>query len=181
MGRRWCSSCVSVLPAISSLWKVGLTDKTLTTFIALLPLCSSTLRSAEGNRQGGGYLGSLAGWVVRSEQFGEAGDKFQLLWPGLASLWKEGAASVCWVLKLPSDKQWGPLFCLLWCLKSLPLGPYPLSSPSVPPLPTLSLEVPHCLVSDTVLGTGSYSTDTGSPVREGEGHRSGYCRAVWGL
>lgn len=36
-------------PAVSvsntSLWKVGLTDKTLTTFIALLPLCSSTLRS----------------------------------------------------------------------------------------------------------------------------------------
>nr|XP_008515072.1 PREDICTED: leucine-rich repeat-containing protein 71 [Equus przewalskii] len=33
------------------LWKVGLTDKTLTTFIALLPLCSSTLRkvSLEGN------------------------------------------------------------------------------------------------------------------------------------
>ncbi|XP_021564108.1 leucine-rich repeat-containing protein 71 [Carlito syrichta] len=33
------------------LWKVGLTDKTLPTFIALLPLCSSTLRkvSLEGN------------------------------------------------------------------------------------------------------------------------------------
>lgn len=38
---------------VSSLWKVGLTDKTLTTFVALLPLCSSTLRSAEGNRQAG--------------------------------------------------------------------------------------------------------------------------------
>ncbi|XP_045401402.1 leucine-rich repeat-containing protein 71 isoform X6 [Lemur catta] len=35
----------------SGLWKVGLTDKTLTTFVALLPLCSSTLRkvSLEGN------------------------------------------------------------------------------------------------------------------------------------
>ncbi|XP_045154293.1 leucine-rich repeat-containing protein 71 [Echinops telfairi] len=44
------------LPALSQLqavnfWKVGLTDKTLTTFIALLPLCSPTLRkvSLEGN------------------------------------------------------------------------------------------------------------------------------------
>lgn len=36
----------------NSFWKVGLTDNTLATFIALLPLCSSTLRS-EGNRQAG--------------------------------------------------------------------------------------------------------------------------------
>lgn len=35
-------------PSTNSFWKVGLTDKTLATFIALLPLCSSTLRS-EGN------------------------------------------------------------------------------------------------------------------------------------
>lgn len=43
------ASCGTWRPAVSvsntSLWKVGLTDKTLTTFIALLPLCSSTLRS----------------------------------------------------------------------------------------------------------------------------------------
>lgn len=42
-----------LLPTVSSLWRVGLTNKTLTTFVALLPLCSSTLRSAEGNRQAG--------------------------------------------------------------------------------------------------------------------------------
>lgn len=36
----------------NSFWKVGLTDKTLATFIALLPLCSSTLRS-EGAVWGG--------------------------------------------------------------------------------------------------------------------------------
>ncbi|XP_042135192.1 leucine-rich repeat-containing protein 71 isoform X5 [Peromyscus maniculatus bairdii] len=39
-----CLPSLSQLQAIN-LWKVGLTDKTLTTFIALLPLCSSTLRS----------------------------------------------------------------------------------------------------------------------------------------
>ncbi|XP_076430495.1 leucine-rich repeat-containing protein 71 isoform X17 [Peromyscus maniculatus bairdii] len=38
-----CLPSLSQLQAIN-LWKVGLTDKTLTTFIALLPLCSSTLR-----------------------------------------------------------------------------------------------------------------------------------------
>ncbi|KAM9244830.1 leucine-rich repeat-containing protein 71 [Dugong dugon] len=45
-----CLPPLSQLQAIN-LWKVGLTDKTLTTFIALLPLCSSTLRkvSLEGN------------------------------------------------------------------------------------------------------------------------------------
>ncbi|XP_066895126.1 leucine-rich repeat-containing protein 71 isoform X7 [Kogia breviceps] len=45
-----CLTSLSQLQAIN-LWKVGLTDKTLTTFIALLPLCSSTLRkvSLEGN------------------------------------------------------------------------------------------------------------------------------------
>ncbi|XP_059944276.1 leucine-rich repeat-containing protein 71 [Mesoplodon densirostris] len=45
-----CLISLSQLQAIN-LWKVGLTDKTLTTFIALLPLCSSTLRkvSLEGN------------------------------------------------------------------------------------------------------------------------------------
>ncbi|XP_040608481.1 leucine-rich repeat-containing protein 71 isoform X4 [Mesocricetus auratus] len=45
-----CLPALSQLQAIN-LWKVGLTDKTLTTFIALLPLCSSTLRkvSLEGN------------------------------------------------------------------------------------------------------------------------------------
>ncbi|KAM7054002.1 leucine-rich repeat-containing protein 71 isoform 3-T3 [Molossus nigricans] len=45
-----CLPPLSQLQAIN-LWKVGLTDKTLATFIALLPLCSSTLRSAEGNRK----------------------------------------------------------------------------------------------------------------------------------
>ncbi|XP_033270509.1 leucine-rich repeat-containing protein 71 isoform X3 [Orcinus orca] len=40
-----CLPSLSQLQAIN-LWKVGLTDKTLTTFIALLPLCSSTLRIA---------------------------------------------------------------------------------------------------------------------------------------
>lgn len=39
-----CLPSLSQLQAIN-LWKVGLTDKTLTMFIALLPLCSSTLRS----------------------------------------------------------------------------------------------------------------------------------------
>uniref|UniRef100_A0A452REU1 Leucine rich repeat containing 71 n=1 Tax=Ursus americanus TaxID=9643 RepID=A0A452REU1_URSAM len=45
-----CLPPLSQLQAIN-LWKVGLTDKTLTTFIALLPLCASTLRkvSLEGN------------------------------------------------------------------------------------------------------------------------------------
>ncbi|XP_059888097.1 leucine-rich repeat-containing protein 71 [Delphinus delphis] len=45
-----CLPSLSQLQAIN-FWKVGLTDKTLTTFIALLPLCSSTLRkvSLEGN------------------------------------------------------------------------------------------------------------------------------------
>ncbi|XP_027468003.1 leucine-rich repeat-containing protein 71 isoform X6 [Zalophus californianus] len=45
-----CLPPLSQLQAIN-LWKVGLTDKTLTTFIALLPLCTSTLRkvSLEGN------------------------------------------------------------------------------------------------------------------------------------
>uniref|UniRef100_A0A8C8Z9G9 Leucine rich repeat containing 71 n=1 Tax=Prolemur simus TaxID=1328070 RepID=A0A8C8Z9G9_PROSS len=45
-----CLPSLSQLQAIN-LWKVGLTDKTLTTFVALLPLCSSTLRkvSLEGN------------------------------------------------------------------------------------------------------------------------------------
>ncbi|XP_037355741.1 leucine-rich repeat-containing protein 71 isoform X3 [Talpa occidentalis] len=45
-----CLPALSQLQAIY-LWKVGLTDKTLATFIALLPLCSSTLRkvSLEGN------------------------------------------------------------------------------------------------------------------------------------
>ncbi|KAK2489081.1 hypothetical protein MC885_018963 [Smutsia gigantea] len=45
-----CLPPLSQLQAIN-LWKVGLTDKTLTTFIALLPLCSPTLRkvSLEGN------------------------------------------------------------------------------------------------------------------------------------
>ncbi|GAB1287677.1 Leucine-rich repeat-containing protein 71 [Apodemus speciosus] len=38
-----CLPSLTQLQAIN-LWKVGLTDKTLTTFIALLPLCSSTLR-----------------------------------------------------------------------------------------------------------------------------------------
>ncbi|OBS65171.1 hypothetical protein A6R68_06287 [Neotoma lepida] len=45
-----CLPSLSQLQAIN-LWKVGLTDKTLATFIAILPLCSSTLRkvSLEGN------------------------------------------------------------------------------------------------------------------------------------
>ncbi|XP_077012654.1 leucine-rich repeat-containing protein 71 isoform X6 [Tamandua tetradactyla] len=45
-----CLPALSQLQAIN-LWKVGLTDKTLTTFITLLPLCSPTLRkvSLEGN------------------------------------------------------------------------------------------------------------------------------------
>ncbi|XP_045037423.2 leucine-rich repeat-containing protein 71 isoform X4 [Desmodus rotundus] len=45
-----CLPPLSQLQAIN-LWKVGLTDKTLATFIALLPLCSPTLRkvSLEGN------------------------------------------------------------------------------------------------------------------------------------
>ncbi|XP_036778496.2 leucine-rich repeat-containing protein 71 isoform X3 [Manis pentadactyla] len=45
-----CLPALSQLQAIN-LWKVGLTDETLTTFIALLPLCSSSLRkvSLEGN------------------------------------------------------------------------------------------------------------------------------------
>ncbi|XP_058165906.1 leucine-rich repeat-containing protein 71 isoform X2 [Dasypus novemcinctus] len=45
-----CLPPLSQLQAIN-FWKVGLTDKTLTTFIALLPLCSATLRkvSLEGN------------------------------------------------------------------------------------------------------------------------------------
>ncbi|XP_053462546.1 leucine-rich repeat-containing protein 71 [Nycticebus coucang] len=45
-----CLPSLSQLQAIN-LWKVGLTDSTLTTFIALLPLCSPTLRkvSLEGN------------------------------------------------------------------------------------------------------------------------------------
>ncbi|XP_055452510.1 leucine-rich repeat-containing protein 71 isoform X2 [Psammomys obesus] len=45
-----CLPPLSQLQAIN-LWKVGLTDKTLATFITLLPLCSSTLRkvSLEGN------------------------------------------------------------------------------------------------------------------------------------
>ncbi|XP_073903909.1 leucine-rich repeat-containing protein 71 isoform X3 [Castor canadensis] len=45
-----CLPPLSQLQAIN-FWKVGLTDKTLTTFISLLPLCSSTLRkvSLEGN------------------------------------------------------------------------------------------------------------------------------------
>ncbi|XP_051013361.1 leucine-rich repeat-containing protein 71 isoform X2 [Acomys russatus] len=45
-----CLPSLSQLQAIN-LWKVGLTDMTLTTFIALLPLCSSTLRrvTLEGN------------------------------------------------------------------------------------------------------------------------------------
>nr|XP_058165907.1 leucine-rich repeat-containing protein 71 isoform X3 [Dasypus novemcinctus] len=40
-----CLPPLSQLQAIN-FWKVGLTDKTLTTFIALLPLCSATLRIA---------------------------------------------------------------------------------------------------------------------------------------
>ncbi|KAM4861226.1 leucine-rich repeat-containing protein 71 isoform 2-T2 [Thomomys bottae] len=47
------SKCLPALSQLQSiyLWKVGLTDKTLATFIAILPLCSSTLRkvSLEGN------------------------------------------------------------------------------------------------------------------------------------
>ncbi|ERE87379.1 leucine-rich repeat-containing protein 71 isoform X6 [Cricetulus griseus] len=45
-----CLPSLSQLQAIN-FWKVGLTDNTLATFIALLPLCSSTLRkvSLEGN------------------------------------------------------------------------------------------------------------------------------------
>ncbi|XP_029412397.1 leucine-rich repeat-containing protein 71 isoform X2 [Nannospalax galili] len=45
-----CLPSLSQLQAIN-LWNVGLTDETLTTFITLLPLCSSTLRkvSLEGN------------------------------------------------------------------------------------------------------------------------------------
>ncbi|KAM6168245.1 leucine-rich repeat-containing protein 71 [Erethizon dorsatum] len=45
-----CLPSLSQLQAIN-LWKVGLTDDTLSTFIALLPLCSPTLRkvSLEGN------------------------------------------------------------------------------------------------------------------------------------
>ncbi|XP_045839077.1 leucine-rich repeat-containing protein 71 isoform X2 [Meles meles] len=45
-----CLPPLSQLQAIN-LWKVGLTDKTLTAFIALLPLCAPTLRkvSLEGN------------------------------------------------------------------------------------------------------------------------------------
>ncbi|KAI5758392.1 LRRC71 [Gulo gulo luscus] len=45
-----CLPPLSQLQAIN-LWKVGLTDKTLATFIALLPLCASTLRKVclEGN------------------------------------------------------------------------------------------------------------------------------------
>ncbi|XP_077883471.1 leucine-rich repeat-containing protein 71 isoform X2 [Ictidomys tridecemlineatus] len=42
-----CLPSLSQLQAIN-FWKVGLTDHTLTTFIALLPLCSPTLRSALG-------------------------------------------------------------------------------------------------------------------------------------
>ncbi|XP_054406996.1 leucine-rich repeat-containing protein 71 isoform X8 [Pongo abelii] len=40
-----CLPPLTQLQAIN-LWKVGLTDKTLTTFVELLPLCSSTLRIA---------------------------------------------------------------------------------------------------------------------------------------
>uniref|UniRef100_A0A8I5NUK8 Leucine rich repeat containing 71 n=1 Tax=Papio anubis TaxID=9555 RepID=A0A8I5NUK8_PAPAN len=47
------SKCLPPLTQLQAInfWKVGLTDKTLTTFIELLPLCSSTLRkvSLEGN------------------------------------------------------------------------------------------------------------------------------------
>ncbi|XP_074174812.1 leucine-rich repeat-containing protein 71 isoform X4 [Rhinolophus sinicus] len=46
-----CLPPLGQLQAINSLWKAGLTEKTLDTFIALLPLCSPTLRkvSLEGN------------------------------------------------------------------------------------------------------------------------------------
>ncbi|XP_073078043.1 leucine-rich repeat-containing protein 71 isoform X6 [Manis javanica] len=44
-----CLPPLSQLQAIN-LWKVGLTDKTLTTFIALLPLCSSSLSGASGSQ-----------------------------------------------------------------------------------------------------------------------------------
>lgn len=37
-------TCVPAPSSTYSFWKVGLTDKTLDIFIALLPLCSSTLR-----------------------------------------------------------------------------------------------------------------------------------------
>uniref|UniRef100_A0A2K6L9S5 Leucine rich repeat containing 71 n=1 Tax=Rhinopithecus bieti TaxID=61621 RepID=A0A2K6L9S5_RHIBE len=47
------SKCLPPLTQLQAInfWKVGLTDKTLTTFMELLPLCSSTLRkvSLEGN------------------------------------------------------------------------------------------------------------------------------------
>lgn len=58
---------LQLCPVLStnSLWKVGLTDKTLATFIALLPLCSPTLRSAKGNRRAGRHqclVARLSGW-----------------------------------------------------------------------------------------------------------------------
>lgn len=45
----------------ASLWKVGLTDKTLTTFTALLPLCASTLRSGWGGRVARAWRGGQFG------------------------------------------------------------------------------------------------------------------------
>lgn len=53
----------------NSFWKVGLTDKTLATFITLLPLCSSTLRS-EGSGQRGG-----PGLIARPGRWPEGGSR----------------------------------------------------------------------------------------------------------
>ena len=71
MGKEVLLQLCSVL-STNSLWKVGLTDKTLATFIALLPLCSPTLRSAKGNRRAGRppVPGSQAEWVVRGRSLG---------------------------------------------------------------------------------------------------------------
>lgn len=85
------ASCGTWSPAVSvsntSLWKVGLTDKTLTTFIALLPLCSSTLRSVVVGPQ---CLSGLAG-VCEGEAVAYG------VRPRLASLWQWGSAHVYWV------------------------------------------------------------------------------------
>lgn len=116
-GRRGCSSCAPGLT--NSFWKVGLTDKTLTTFIALLPLCSSTLRS-EGNRP----AGRPQGLVAR---------------PGR---WSAGAVwGGEWLVSGPGGKQHAAvgLFCLCQSLKGLTFEP---SAPllSICPTTTLSLE-----------------------------------------
>lgn len=138
-GEAVSSGRVSALPTNSSLWKVGLTDKTLTTFIALLPLCSSSLRSAGGRGKGeaprvwGAWLG---GWSEGST-LGRGVANPSCLGGG----WHPcgNRAQVCWVLKLLSDKKPALLFCLHPCLKCLTSGAS-LSSPS-PTTSALSLEV----------------------------------------